>query len=330
MKKVSVIIPCYNVSSTIDTCMESLICQTIGVENLEIILVNDASTDDSLDKMCEWEQRHTDSVMVINCTENGKPGKARNIGMQYATGEFIGFMDDDDILEPDMFTFLYEAAKKHQCDLVTCRIAREDKYTPVSNTNRSSKPDEILAIHSTAERQQFLEKDINMSACNKIYSREMLLNNNILFPTGMIYEDIFFSSLVKHYCQKVYLSERVLYHHIISPSSISENRNKMDRISYIEIYMMLIEELRKREFYAPFSKWYEEQFIISYITFVTNYEKLFGKIEDALFQIIKNSVWDLFPNFADIPVVKMLLSNPSTSERIRRVLQLQCDTEKEG
>ena len=323
MKKVSIIIPCYNVESTIDTCMDSLLRQTIGIENLEIIFVNDASTDNSLTQMYKWEQKFSDSIMVINCTENGKPGQARNIGMQYANGEYIGFMDDDDILEPDMYAFLYDTAKKHQCDLVTCLIAREENFTPINPVKEPDTPDEILTIQSIEERQRFLEKSTNMSPCNKLYRREMLLDNDILFPTGMIYEDIFFSYLVKHYCQKVYLSNRVLYHHIINSTSISQNTNKMDRITYIQIHMLLIEELRKRGLYAPFKKWYEEEFVVSYITFVTNYEKLFGPIEDEIFQIIKSSVWELFPNFSEIPVVQMLLNNPSTSTRIRRVLQLQ-------
>lgn len=322
MKKVSIIIPCYNVESTIDTCMDSLLHQTIGIENLELIFVNDASTDNSLTKMYEWEQKFTDSMMVINCTENGKPGQARNIGMQYASGEYIGFMDDDDILEPDMYAFLYNIAKKHQCDLVTCLTAREEKFTPTDPASYSATLDEILTIQSIEERQQFLKKNTNMSSCNKIYRREMLLDNDIFFPTGMIYEDIFFSHLVKHYCQKVYLSKRVLYHHIINVTSISQNVNKMDRISYIQIYMLLIEELRKRGLYTPFEKWYEKEFIVTYITFITNYEKLFGTIEDEIFQIIKSSIWELFPNISEIPVVQKLSNNPSTSPKIRKALQL--------
>ena len=151
----------------------------------------------------------------------------------------------------------------------------------------------------------------------------MLLDNRLLFPTGMIYEDIFFSSLVKHYCQKVCFTTRILYHHLLNSTSISRNISKTDRICYIQIHMLLIEELRNRGLYETFAKWYEEQFVISYITFVLNYEKLFGIMEASLFQMIKDTVWELFPSFSTIPAVDKLLHNPATSPAIKRVLLLQ-------
>ena len=108
MSKISVIIPCYNAENVLDNCLESLTAQTIGIENLEIILVNDASTDGTYDRLCQWEQKYPDSIMVINCTENGRQGRARNIGLEYAGADYIGYMDIDDIAEPEMFEELYK------------------------------------------------------------------------------------------------------------------------------------------------------------------------------------------------------------------------------
>lgn len=85
-KKISVIVPCFNVESTIDRCLESIVKQTVGINSLEIILVNDASIDGTFAKLCEWEGKYPDSIMVINCKGNKRPGGARNIGMEYASG----------------------------------------------------------------------------------------------------------------------------------------------------------------------------------------------------------------------------------------------------
>lgn len=310
-KKVSVIVPCYNAISCIDTCLASLVQQTMSIKDIEIILVNDASTDDTFTKLCEWEQKYPESIMVINCKENGKQGKARDIGLQYATGEYIGFMDDDDWIEADMYETLYQAAVNQNCDLVVCQSVKESaKEVNITQKKEKKQKDVILDIHSREERQHFLEKNINIAIWNKLYKRELLINNVIDFPPGYIYDDIYFSALVKHYCKRVYISSKILYHHVISESSVSYGaKNPMDRIGFIEVHMMLIEELRKRNLYEDFADWYEENFVIDYLTFITNYEKSFGVLDEAIKNIILNGIWELFPDFSNIPLVKILLQN---------------------
>ncbi len=103
MKKISIIIPCYNAFPYSSDCMEALEKQTIGMDALEIILVNDASTDQTFQMLCKWEQKYPESIMVINLEENGKQGRARNIGIEYASGEFIGYVDIDDTIDPHMY-----------------------------------------------------------------------------------------------------------------------------------------------------------------------------------------------------------------------------------
>jgi glycosyltransferase involved in cell wall biosynthesis len=106
---------------SIDRCIESLVKQTIGINNMEIIFVNDASTDGTLKRLYEWEQKFPETIMIISCEENGKQGKARNIGLSYAISEYIGFADNVDILELTMFEKLYDKAIRYQIDMVICR-----------------------------------------------------------------------------------------------------------------------------------------------------------------------------------------------------------------
>ena len=125
MKKISVIVPCYNVEREIDRCVQSLVDQTLSISNMELILVDDASEDSTANKLSVWEERYPDSIIVIRCTENGKQGTARNIGMQYATGEYIGFVDSDDYVEPAMYREMCRIADDERVDMVTCLFVRE-------------------------------------------------------------------------------------------------------------------------------------------------------------------------------------------------------------
>lgn len=313
-KKISVIIPCYNAELTIDRCMESIEKQSIGMGSLEIILVNDASTDKTFEKLCAWEAKYPDIVMVIQCEENKKPGGARNIGMNYAGGKYIAFVDADDILEEDMYELLFEAAAK-QCDVAICQSSREIVY----DRKKVSKK-EIIEITSDQERQEFLEKNFNMAVWNKIYLHDFLIENNINFIEGVIYEDIYFSELVKRCCTKVYITDDILYHHILNEKSIScDTNSKVNRINYIEVQIALIEELQRRNLYKSFEDLYANKFIIHFISFMKSYEMVFGKMDRKLEEIIFNSIKSLYPNYKEIPIVKSILY--AGQEENRKVLE---------
>lgn len=322
-KKVSVIVPCYNAVDCIDRCLGTIVNQTIGVKNLEIILVNDASTDKTLDKLCGWEEKYPDSVMVINCEENGKQGQARNIGMQYASGEYIGFADDDDILEDVMFEVLYSAASDKNSDISVCGSVRHgiDGYSGGEAKNNYNK--EFYTIQTFDERIGFLNRDLNIAIWNKIYKRDFLYENNISFPAGYIYDDIYFSALVKQYAKTVCVTDRVLYHHIISNSSASySTKNKYDRIGFLEVHMILVEELRRRGVMELYGCWYEREFIIDYLSFVVNYTKSFGKMDEELAHIIRENVVGLFLDYKEIPIVKDILNSDKDTPYKKILMEL--------
>lgn len=311
MKKISLIIPCYNAVSCIDTCMESIINQSIGIDDLEVILVNDASTDATYQKLCQWEQSYPESVMVINCRENGKQGQARNIGLQYATAPYIAFMDDDDIIERNMYEMLYRDAISRECDLVVSDYVEEMKE-PANVSDMIGKlkinKNELICIMTQKDRLEFLQRNIGIAIWNKLYKREMLQNNDIDFPPGYIYDDIYFSELVKHYCQRVYISQQIFYHHMINEHSASYSMiNPMDRIGFLEVHMILVDELRRRKLYTPFARWYENEFFIDYLTFITNYHKTFGAMDEELYRIIRTNVVEMFPDHRNIPLVAKIL-----------------------
>lgn len=116
--KVSVIVPVYNASKTLANCLGNLVHQTLN--EIELILVNDASTDNSLSILSDCEQAFSEKVLLINLEQNLGPGGARNVGLSYASGEYIGFVDSDDIADIHMFETLYQHAVTNDYDMVDC------------------------------------------------------------------------------------------------------------------------------------------------------------------------------------------------------------------
>ena len=116
--KFSIIIPCYNVEKYIDECMESILKQNFGLDKLQIILVDDASTDDTRKKLEYYAETYSENIIAVLCDINGRQGTARNIGMQYAEGEYISFVDADDIISLDMYNILNRVAEKMHPDMI--------------------------------------------------------------------------------------------------------------------------------------------------------------------------------------------------------------------
>lgn len=123
MPKVSVIMPIYNSEPTLIDSLSSLVNQTLS--DMELILVNDCSTDGSFNILSDCESQFSDKVLLINLDENHGAGGARNIGLSYASGDYIGFMDSDDIAIPDMFEKMYTKAISGNYDIVDCGYYNE-------------------------------------------------------------------------------------------------------------------------------------------------------------------------------------------------------------
>lgn len=129
MKKISVIIPCYNVSPYIDRCMASVMNQTIGRSTLEIICIDDASADNTWECLQKWEKQFPNDIVLIRQDMNRRQGAARNLGLQYAAADWVSFVDADDWLEPDYFEILYEPVIRYNCDVSACGFIRDASYS---------------------------------------------------------------------------------------------------------------------------------------------------------------------------------------------------------
>ena len=132
MKKVSIIVPAYNAHDTLARCLGSLVNQTL--QDIEIIVINDCSNDDTWAIMQRCESQFPDKVIIINSDVNKGAGGARNLGLDMASGEYIGLVDSDDYIVPNMYELLYNKAKEGNYDIVDSGYYREETDTASIST----------------------------------------------------------------------------------------------------------------------------------------------------------------------------------------------------
>lgn len=215
---VTVIIPVYNVEEYLDRCMESILGQTY--ENLDIILVNDGSTDGSRGLVVKYT--NLDARVRAIHQENKGLSSARNVGIDSAKGEYISFVDSDDYVADDYIQKLYESMVGSDSDLASSSIYNVygDKSIPSRTRKKRVAPGGIVA-------GEFLSSTLgndNRAACGKLFKKSMLKNSNLRFPAGKRHEDIAF--LFEAFC----LSRRVsfvgepLYYYVHREGSITTSR----------------------------------------------------------------------------------------------------------
>lgn len=185
--KLSVIVPVYNMRADgkLAFCLDSLVNQTIS--DYEIIAVNDASTDDSLQLLREYEEKYPQLVKVIDLETNHKQGGAKNFGLDAAKGEFIGFVDSDDWVLPNMYEKLLKKADETGADVVGCDycLTYEHSFT-VTESMHNSRPEQVGILDDEKYKSLILDPG---SLVIKIYKRELFEEPKLRFPEHIFYED---------------------------------------------------------------------------------------------------------------------------------------------
>ncbi|MCR4584382.1 MAG: glycosyltransferase [Lachnospiraceae bacterium] len=245
-EKVSVIIPCYNVAGYIDRCVESIIGQDYGFSNIELILIEDCSSDDTLDHLERIEQAHSNNVLLIKTEKNGGPGTCRNIGMQYSTGNYIVFADGDDILLPEMISELIKLSVRYDTDVSECSYGVFDDPAKISSDDKGEEL--FLEIREEDERKWFLINSLKTAVWARLYKRDFLERNQLCFPDGVYnLEDVYFSGLmifsIKRYCKM----QRRLYWYFRNPEGLYRSEyNSVRTRKEIQIIGQFVEEIKKR------------------------------------------------------------------------------------
>ncbi len=215
--KVSIIVPVYNTESYLTTCLESLVNQSL--EEIEIILINDCSTDESLAILEKYKEKYPMKIIIINLEENKGPGGARNAGINIAQGEYLGFVDSDDDVSQEMFEALYKIATRDNYDMVDCHFYHEAFDRNMKTTSESA----FGELNLEKRRELFVHSGYIWS---KIIKRNIIVNNNVKFRENVAYEDIDFIRIATFYCKKIYASDMILYNYRKNDNSITSYKSK--------------------------------------------------------------------------------------------------------
>lgn len=207
MIKVSVIVPVYNAEDYLGKCMDSLVGQTL--EEIEIIAVNDGSTDGSLSILSRYEAAYPDKVRVFT-KPNGGQASARNLALRYARGEYIGYVDADDYADRDMFRAMAEEAERTGADLTVC-----DHYHVEGDRRKYVRFPDYGAPRD-------MLGGVLVSPWNKLLRRDVLLASGVVFPEGYIYEDTaWFAELIPFIRSMAYVHRPLLFHVVQANSTMT-------------------------------------------------------------------------------------------------------------
>lgn len=225
-KLISIIVPVYNVEKYLERCINSITNQTY--KNIEIILVDDGSKDNS-GKMCDELKQKDTRIKVIH-KENGGLSDARNAGLKIASGEYVGFVDSDDYIENDMFETMYNLTQKYNSDIsiVSFYELYKGKVIGVRDSKNLEELDKIEAI-----KELLIDTKIQSYAWNKLFKKELF--EGIEFPTNKNFEDIATTLLLFERANKVVLLEEPKYYYVRRDDSIVGTRNYKTYKDYLEV-----------------------------------------------------------------------------------------------
>lgn len=228
-EKISVIVPVYNIAAYLDECVSSLAAQTH--RDLEIMLIDDGSTDGS-GELCDAWARRDERVKAIHKV-NGGAASARNAGLDQCTGDFVCFVDSDDVVEPDHAAHLLQTLREHQADMAVCGISMWSR-DGITAVDQETKP----GLYSGEEYLLHFLKDWTCSlTVTKICRREVI--GDLRMAEGHRIDDEYFTYQVCMNCRRVAVTDRCLYHYRMRASSAVQDvtarkeQLMLDRVGYV-------------------------------------------------------------------------------------------------
>lgn len=290
---ISVIVSIFNVQDYVEKAIESIVHQSY--ENLEIILVDDGSTDNS-GRLCDEFSKIDRRIKVIH-KKNGGLSSARNTGIESSTGEYIAFVDGDDWIDSTMYEDLLGAIKKYDADLAIC------SYKEISRKgiiDRST--DKVTVFEGSQTLRVFVEEIeeycIQNAAWNKLYHRNLM--GNLRFPEGKLYEDIVYTTKLLAASKKAVYLDHAYYNYLFDRSDSIMNTKRVGRIltdqipAYEEKGEFLL-SLREEELYLTHQFFFYKRMLLHYKEArekkPEGYEEF---IQELRKRVCKNIVWKAF------------------------------------
>ena len=236
--KISVIIPCYNAESTLNRCIDSVINQTIGFENIELILYDDASTDSTTEIIESYSKQYENIVPIYSKENSGFPVRGRNEGIKIANSDYIMFMDNDDEYDLKVCEFFYDIMSDSNPDFISCGKFNLDY---LSGEYTITTPEDKAKINIEKDDIIYFE---DRFIWNKIYKRSILHDNQIFFPENMYAEDLYFNIMYLLHCESLIdIPDYKGYIRHVQEDSISRSWKLEDMEKILDVSKLIYSEI---------------------------------------------------------------------------------------
>lgn len=294
MPEISIIVPVYNTEKYLDRCIRSITKQTFS--DFELILVDDGSKDNSGFICDEWEKK--DSRIKVIHQENAGAGAARNVGLSMAIGNYIGFVDSDDWIEPQMYEVLYYGIKKYSADLAMCNVgvqksfhqfhAYNEKEAPLYLQNQEEMFAKFFRIH---------ENKSILSVCRRLIDRKIL--KDFKFIEGTISEDVSAAYYFVTHSQRTVVTDFKFYNYFTNYKGVTKSPITNKDFEYINAYKTIFYDIKKN--YPKFASYAFFNYVRSNYTILSKM-KLFGYDKSnqvlcakkkELQKIVRHNFWNL-------------------------------------
>ena len=285
MVKVSVVIPVYNVENYLEDCLKSIVNQTLT--DIEIICINDGSTDNSQEILERYAKK--DERISVYTQKNQGHAVATNRGMTYATGEYLYLMDSDDIINENALDLTYKKAKEADVDFVIFKAINYDSQKEEYYETQSYSMKEI---HWRTQDKVFRYDNVrdlifimSVTPWSKLYKRQFIEDNNILFPEGLIFDDnIFFWDVLFSADKIIFLDEFLFTRRFYSTSST--NNGDLRFLDSIEINNLIWDRFNK---YGHFEEHKNTLYNTRVLSLYTRFTKIRDEYKNEFFQAMKES-----------------------------------------
>lgn len=280
---ISVIVPIYNSERFLSKCLYSLTHQSL--KNIEIICVDDCSTDASL-KIAKEFAKKDERIKVLRTNKNSGQAVARNLGLKNSLADNIMFCDSDDFYSKNMCRKMFNAIRKDDIDMAMCGM--RIKYETSHEMKRSDKKYyKIYYKGKTAVNRELFDK-CDLSPCNKIFKRSILKNNDILFPEGLKYEDAYFCTVYLLCSKNIYFLKNKLYTYIRHKNSTmgqTFNTTADFAIDHLKIAIHLYEYMKKHHMYDT----NRDFFWNTFLNFM-NFSVLYAQNKQAVYDLANDFI----------------------------------------
>lgn len=288
--KVSIIVPIYNTEKYLKRCIDSLVNQTL--DSIEIILVNDNSPDNSLDIMKKYKKKYPDKIVLIDSKVNKKQGGARNLGLNVANGEYIGFVDSDDWVDITMYEKLYNEATRDDCCVVD-----SDYYEASSQSIifcRTSNYKSQIGNITDSKIKSLIKHHGRM--WTKIFKSDLF--NKIKFPEDLFYEDNEVMPILMTQVKKMGKVDEYLYYYFVDNLESTTTKSDYRTFDRLITSRNMIERFKDLSLYEKYKNEIDYRFIrLYYLNTINAYIKKFEPTEINYLYKIRNYMKENMPDY---------------------------------